>query len=138
VNPTVLVFDDEDDLREVVCRMLQRRGFATLSAGHPAEAVVICQQHPGEIHLLLADLGMPGAIGVELARLARLERPGLPVLFISGMPKADAVRQGVLAEDVPLVQKPFTIDALITAVATIVSEHATRGYPARQGAATSS
>ena len=123
--------------------MLQRRGFATLSAGHPAEAVVICQRHPGEIHLLLADLGMPDAVGVEVARLARLERPGLPVLFISGTAKADAVRQGVLTEDVPLVQKPFTIDGLVTAVAAILGgerlggERAGRAYPARQGATSS-
>jgi DNA-binding response OmpR family regulator len=115
-SPTVLVFDDEEDLREVMCRMLQRRGFDTLGAARPEEAVDICRTHPGEIDVLLADLGMPDAVGVELAREATAIRPHLRVLFVSGLPKDAAVAQGLLPGDAVVVQKPFTTDSLVGAV----------------------
>jgi CheY-like chemotaxis protein len=115
-NPTVLVFDDEDDLRDVMCRMLQRRGFTTLSAGTPDEAIATCRTHPHQIDVLLADLGMPEAIGVQLARQVRALRPTVCVLYISGLPKEAAVRQGLLDEQARVVQKPFTTDSLVTAV----------------------
>jgi len=115
-HPTVLVFDDEDDLREVMCRMLQRRGFTTLSAGAVEDAVSVCKEHEGEIHVLLADLGMPDAIGVGVAREAVAVRPDLRVLYVSGLPKETAVERGLLDDDATVVQKPFTTDSLIEAV----------------------
>ena len=115
-NPTVLVFDDEDDLREVMCRILQRRGFTTLSAGRPAEAVSVCREHSGDIHVLLADLGMPDAIGVQLAREVIAERPQMRVLFVSGLPKEAAVQQGIVEDEANVVQKPFTTAGLVDAV----------------------
>lgn len=121
-RPTVLVFDDEDDLRDIMCRMLERRGFATLPAGDPDDAISVCRLHDGEIHLLLADLGMPDAIGVELARQATAVRPDLRVLYISGLPKEVAVRQGVVDDDVTVVQKPFTTDSLVSAVRGALSD----------------
>lgn len=115
-HPTVLVFDDEDDLRYVMCRMLERRGFTTLPAENPDAAVSVCRRHEGEIHVLLADLGMPAAIGVELARQATAVRPDLRVLYVSGMPKEAAVRQGIVDEGAVVVQKPFTTESLVAAV----------------------
>lgn len=115
-QPTVLVFDDEEDLRDIMCRMLERRGFTTLPAGDPRDAVSVCRRHDGEIHLLLADLGMPDAIGVELAREATAVRPDLRVLYISGLPKESAVQQGIVDDDATVVQKPFTTESLVSAV----------------------
>ncbi|HWH00807.1 MAG TPA: response regulator [Pilimelia sp.] len=115
-NATVLVFDDEDDLRDVMCRMLQRRGFQTLSSGTPEDAVAVCRQHQGDIHVLLADLGMPHAIGVGLARQACQIRPDLRVIYVSGLPHEAAVRQGIVDENAAVVQKPFTTDGLVAAV----------------------
>jgi DNA-binding NtrC family response regulator len=115
-HPTVLVFDDEDDLRDVMCRMLERRGFTTLPTGDPAEAVSVCRRHEGEIHVLLADLGMPNAVGVDLAQQATAVRPDLRVLYVSGLPKEAAVGQGIVDDAATVVQKPFTTDSLVTAV----------------------
>lgn len=115
-QPTVLVFDDEDDLRDIMCRMLERRGFTTLPTADPDDAVSVCRRHDGEIHLLLADLGMPDAIGVELAREVTAVRPGLRVLYISGLPKDVAVRQGIVDDEATVVQKPFTTESLVSAV----------------------
>jgi DNA-binding NtrC family response regulator len=115
-HPTVLVFDDEEDLRDVMCRMLERQGFTALPAGDPQAAVSVCRRHEGEIHVLLADIGMPEGIGAELARRATAVRPDLRVLYVSGLPKESAVRQGIVDDDATVVQKPFTIDGLVSAV----------------------
>jgi DNA-binding NtrC family response regulator len=123
-HPTVLVFDDEDDLRDVMCRMLERRGFTTLPTGDPDDAVSVCRQHDGEIHVLLADLGMPDGTGVELARVATAVRPDMRVLYVSGLPKDAAVRQGIVDDDATVVQKPFTTDSLVTAVRDALSASA--------------
>jgi DNA-binding NtrC family response regulator len=114
--PTVLVVDDEEDLREAMRRMLERRGFATLTAADPAEAEAVCREHGGTIDLLLTDLTLPGASGGELARTATSMRPDLRVLYISGLPKEVAVGRGLVAEEAALVQKPFTSDRLAEAV----------------------
>jgi CheY-like chemotaxis protein len=115
-QPTILVFDDEEDLRDIMCRMLRRGGFTALAAADPVEAVAACRQHDGEIDVLLADLGMPDAIGVEVARETTAMRPGLRVLYVTGLPKDAAVRQGVVDESALVVQKPFTTESLINAV----------------------
>ncbi|OLB66042.1 MAG: response regulator [Actinobacteria bacterium 13_2_20CM_2_72_6] len=119
--PTVLVVDDEEDLREAMRRMLERRGFATLTAADPAEAEAVCRDHGGTIDLLLTDLTLPGASGGDLARTATLMRPDLRVLYISGLPKEVAVGRGLVAEEAALVQKPFTSDRLAEAVRRVLA-----------------
>jgi DNA-binding response OmpR family regulator len=121
---TVLVFDDEEDLLDVMCRMLERRGFAVLPVADAAEAVAVCRRHPGTIDVLLADLGMPEAIGVDLARQVTGARPEIRVLYVSGLPKEAAVRAGIVAEAAIVVQKPFTTDGLVAAVREALSASA--------------
>jgi DNA-binding NtrC family response regulator len=118
--PTVLVVDDEEDLREAMRRMLERRGFATLTAADPAEAEAVCREHGGTIDLLLTDLTLPGASGGELAKTATSMRPELRVLYVSGLPKEVAVGQGLVAEEAAVVQKPFTSDRLAEAVRRVL------------------
>jgi DNA-binding NtrC family response regulator len=113
---TVLVVDDEDDLREVVRRILERKGFTALVAGDAAEAVAVCRAYPGDIHVLLTDLSMPGVRGHELARQAADIRPGLRVVYVSGTSRDLAVAQGLIDEDAAMLQKPFTADTLAAAV----------------------
>jgi DNA-binding NtrC family response regulator len=121
---TVLVVDDEEDLREVIRRILTRRGFDALLSGDSEEAVGVCRDYDGGIDLLLTDLGMPGASGGELAEQAVAIRPGLAVLYISGLPKEVAVGQGLIGEDASLIQKPFTADRLVAAVREALHEPA--------------
>ncbi|MEV1288112.1 response regulator [Micromonospora sp. NPDC049679] len=113
---TVLVVDDEDDLREAMRRMLDRRGFQTLVAAGPVEAESLCEHYDGVIDVLLTDLGMPAASGGDLARTLTRMRPELRVVYVSGLPKEVAVDKGLLGPADPLLQKPFTFDALVTAV----------------------
>jgi CheY-like chemotaxis protein len=120
-RPTVLVVDDEEDLRDIMRRMLERRGYATLVAGDPEEAISVCRAHP-EIAALVTDLTLPGTSGGELAGAASDLRPGLGVVFISGLPKDIAVTKGLVGADALLVKKPFTADALLEALKAVLSQ----------------
>jgi CheY-like chemotaxis protein len=110
--PTVLVVDDEEDLRDAMRRMLERRGFATLTAGDPAEAEAVCRAYDGAIDVLLTDLTLPGASGGEVARLIQAMRPELRVVYVSGLPRDLAIGNGLVGPDAALVQKPFTSERL--------------------------
>ncbi|GAB7041824.1 MULTISPECIES: response regulator [Catenuloplanes] len=114
--PTVLVVDDEEDLRDIMRRMLERKGFTALTAGDADGAIVACRDHDGGIDLLVTDLSMPGVTGREVAEQASAMRPGLRVIYVSGLPKEVAVDKGMVDEHARLLQKPFTTSALIDAV----------------------
>jgi DNA-binding response OmpR family regulator len=123
-RPTVLVVDDEEDLRDIMRRMLERRGFDTLVAGDAVQAIEKCRDHDGDIDVLVTDLGLPGASGGELSRAARELRPGMGVVYISGLPKDMAVAKGLIDDDALLVKKPFTSDLLIDALRLVISQRA--------------
>jgi FixJ family two-component response regulator len=114
--PTALVLDDEEGLREIVCRVLRRAGFTALATGTPEEAIAAAQLEGQRIDVLVTDLGLPTAFGAEVARRLTADRPGLPVVFISGLAKTDAVSRGLLDDDARLVQKPFRRESLLDAV----------------------
>jgi DNA-binding response OmpR family regulator len=123
-RPTVLVVDDEEDLRDIMRRMLERRGFETLVAGDSEQAIETCRDHPGEIDVLITDLGLPGASGGELSRNATALRPQMGVVYISGLPKDIAVTKGLISDDALLVKKPFTSDSLIEALRVVIARPA--------------
>ena len=124
-RPTVLVVDDEEDLRDIMRRMLDRRGFDTLVAGDSEQAIELCRTHPGEIDVLITDLGLPGASGGELSRAATTVRPEMGVVYISGLPKDIAVTKGLISDDALLVKKPFTSDLLIEALRAVITRRGT-------------
>jgi CheY-like chemotaxis protein len=119
-RPTVLVVDDEEDLRDIMRRMLERRGFTTLIAGDSQQAIAVCREYPGDIDVLVTDLGLPGASGGELSRTAAELRPKMQVVYISGLPREIAVADGLIAEDALLVKKPFTTERLIEALRSVL------------------
>lgn len=123
-RPTVLVVDDEEDLRDIMRRMLERRGFDTLVAPDSETAIATCRDHEGSIDVLITDLGLPGASGGELSRAATSVRPGMGVVYISGLPKDIAVTKGLIGEDALLVKKPFTSDLLIEALRLVIAQRA--------------
>ncbi|MET0418980.1 MAG: response regulator [Actinoplanes sp.] len=123
-RPTVLVVDDEEDLRDIMRRMLERRGFATLIAGDAPQAITACREHPGEIDILVTDLGLPGVSGGDLSRSATELRPGMQVVYISGLPKDIAVADGLIGEDALLVKKPFSTESLVQALRSVIAERA--------------
>ncbi|WP_127498384.1 response regulator [Actinoplanes solisilvae] len=121
-RPTVLVVDDEEDLRDIMRRMLERRGFDTLIAGDSQQAITACREHPGDIDILVTDLGLPGVSGGELSRSATKLRPSMSVVYISGLPKEIAVADGLIGEDALLVKKPFSSEVLVKTLRTVLGE----------------
>ena len=117
---TVLVVDDEEDLRDIIRRMLMRRGYDVLAAGTAAAATAVVQEHDGPIDVLVTDLRLPDGGGGELARAVTAVRPAVGVVYISGTTKDLAVADGAVDEDALLVKKPFTAELLITAVGQVL------------------
>ena len=110
---TILLVEDEEMVRNLARTVLKMHGFAVLEAANGDEALLICQQYDGPIHLLLTDVVMPRMSGKELAeRLARI-RPDMPVLYMSGYPDQAIMNHGVVEGDIALIGKPFTPDALV-------------------------
>ncbi len=105
---TILLVEDEDGVRELARDILQAEGYTVLDASHGRAALVVCNQHPSSIHLLITDVVMPEMSGRELAeRLAAL-RPEMKVVYMSGYTEHAVVHHGVLDPDTAFLQKPFT------------------------------
>jgi PAS domain S-box-containing protein len=117
---TVLLVEDEDEVRAAVCESLQLRGYTVLKARHGKEALLVCRRHEGPIHLLLTDVVMPQMTGPELAQRASTLHPEMRVLYISGY-TSDALHQRNMMEPgTAFLQKPFTPDALARQVRTML------------------
>ena len=105
---TVLVAEDDDLLRPLASELLRKLGYHVLEARDSAEALKAARGHPGEIHLIVSDVVMPGGGGFELAKQIRAERPTMRVLFMSGYTDEAVVRHGLLERGLNYLQKPFT------------------------------
>jgi signal transduction histidine kinase/ActR/RegA family two-component response regulator len=109
---TVLLVEDEDQLRAVVAETLRQAGYTVLEAQNGDEAIGYCTRHGGRIDLLLADVIMPGLSGRRVFDVAKSIRSDLAVLFMSGYTDEAILRHGVLQAKVPFLQKPFTSSKL--------------------------
>ena len=83
-SETILVVEDQDELRSLICEVLEDAGHTVLAAANGLEALARAESHGGAVDLLLTDVVMPGMNGRELAERLTALRPGLRVLFVSG------------------------------------------------------
>jgi len=118
---TLLVVEDDAQVRQVTVRALERGGYRVLVAASGREAQEAFRERPGRVDLLLTDVMMPGMGGHELALALQRERPGLPVLYISGYAPDFLVERRALGEGLPLLQKPFTSEALLARVRELLA-----------------
>ncbi len=107
-SETVLVVEDEEVVRALVREILQAARYSVLEAANGAEALALCEKHPGPIHLLVTDLVMPGMSGRELARFLVPLRRGMKVLYMSGYSVDTLFEGGVPEAGSAFLQKPFT------------------------------
>ncbi len=110
---TILVAEDDPDLRKLIAEVLRREGYHVLPAAHAQEALQICQEYPGRIDLLLTDVVMPALGGRELAEQALGRRPSLKVLYMSGYADRAVVENGILPREEVFLEKPFTKETLL-------------------------
>lgn len=112
----VLVVDDEQGLRDLVCRTLQSEGYNTLEAVHGADALRVMETAPQPVNLVVTDVVMPGMDGRELGRRLSQRWPDLPILYISAYDVNDIFRRGSPHSSAPFLQKPFQLEELVTTV----------------------
>jgi two-component system, cell cycle sensor histidine kinase and response regulator CckA len=121
---TVLLVEDECMVRAYTGHVLRERGYQVLEAADGSEALKLCTEHPGPLHLLLTDVVLPRLSGRELAERTTALRPGLRVLYISGYTGDTVLRHGVIQEDVQFLAKPFSPKALAGKVREVLDSPA--------------
>jgi PAS domain S-box-containing protein len=117
---TVLLAEDDEILRPLTRGVLEKLGYTVVSAANAEAAVALADRHVGPIHLLIADVVMPGASGRELARRLAQTRPDTRVLYISGYTDDAIVHHGMLEPGLAFLQKPFTPSALARKVREVL------------------
>jgi two-component system, cell cycle sensor histidine kinase and response regulator CckA len=109
----ILVVDDDDSLRAMMAEHLRDLGFTVLEAADPVAALGIVGDASQTVDLVVTDLVMPKMSGPHFVERLRELRPKVRILRVSGYPRQHHPR---LSADVPFLQKPFTLEALETAV----------------------
>jgi two-component system cell cycle sensor histidine kinase/response regulator CckA len=117
---TILLVDDDDMVRELAREALRMSGYTVLEARRGEEALQICEQQTGPIHLLLTDVMIPGMGGRDLARQAARLRPEMKRLFISADQDEQAARHRRREKRLPFVSKPFSPQALVQKVREVL------------------
>lgn len=118
---TILIVEDEIAILNLSNTMLEKLGYRTLAANTAEEALNIAGEHGGKIHLLLTDVVMPGMKGRDLADTFHSLYPDIKILFMSGYTANVIEHQGILAEDVNFIQKPFSFKDLATKVFEVLN-----------------
>jgi nitrogen-specific signal transduction histidine kinase/ActR/RegA family two-component response regulator len=123
---TILVVEDEAQVREFACRVLQAHGFQCVEAANGVEALDIVRERGETIKAVVTDVVMPGLGGGALAKRLAETRPRLPVLFTSAYSAEEVVRRGLITADAPFLQKPFSPQALVAKLQDLPGRTRTR------------
>ena len=130
-SETILVVEDQEDVRSLVRQSLSRHGYDVLTAASPSEAQRIAESR--RIDLLLTDVVMPGMSGRALARTLQRSAPHLRVLYMSGYADDAVLRHGLIEAGLDLLQKPFSIKTLAARVRQVLDTEPPNGGPAGVG-----
>jgi CheY-like chemotaxis protein len=106
-NETILVVEDQDQLRKMAVRVLRNYGYEVIEAANPEDALLNSERHAGPIHLMLTDVIMPGMTGPELADRIKPLRPQMEIVYMSGYSQ-----HTTLDFDGAFLPKPFSPEAL--------------------------
>jgi two-component system, cell cycle sensor histidine kinase and response regulator CckA len=111
-SETILLVEDEDSVRIMISKILRNRGYKVLEAPQGNEALQICEQYAGPIHLMVTDVVMPQMSGRDLAECLKPLRREMKVLYMSGYPDNAIVQHGMLEKGTAFLQKPFSLNEL--------------------------
>ncbi len=118
----MLLVEDEEGVRSLSRQVLQGCGYTVLEARDGAEALRLCAEHEGPVHLLVTDVVMPQFGGRILAERLMGVKPGMKVLYLSGYTDDAVVRHGVLEAETAFLQKPFTPGILAQKVREVLDQ----------------
>jgi two-component system cell cycle sensor histidine kinase/response regulator CckA len=121
-SETILLAEDEQSVRAITALLLETLGYRVLKASTGEEALRLAEASREKIHLLMADVVMPGLSGRELAEVLQSRDPNLKVLFQSGYTDDAVLRYGIVHAEVAFLPKPFTLDALARKVREVLDE----------------
>jgi nitrogen-specific signal transduction histidine kinase len=121
-SETILVVDDEEEVRNLVSEMLRFQGYKVLEAPNASNALVIFEKYCTSVDLILTDVVMPQMSGPELMEKLHASYPDVKVLFMSGYTDNVVVKHGLLSEEGNFIQKPFSSALLIQKVRTILDQ----------------
>lgn len=119
-NETILVVEDDEAVRKLAVRVLEKQGYTVLEAQQGNEALNVCQQRKEPFHLILVDVVMPDLSGRQLIESFKQIRQDFKVLYMSGYTDNAIVHHGVLEKGVNFIQKPFTFDGLARKVREVL------------------
>jgi PAS domain S-box-containing protein len=118
---TILVVEDQEEVRRFACEVLRGAGYRVIEAPGGPQALREAERFPEAIHLLLTDVVMPGMSGPDTAERLKSIRPGIEVVYVSGYTDNAVAHSGVLDPGVAYLAKPFSPEALIAKVREVLS-----------------
>jgi PAS domain S-box-containing protein len=121
-SETVLLVEDEPEVRSLTSLILSRMGYRVLTVEHGAAALEIWKQRSAEVDVLLTDVIMPQMSGVELAQQLRAQDPELRVLFMSGYTDDMIARHGLRPGEISILEKPFTAESLASKLRNVLDK----------------
>jgi signal transduction histidine kinase/ActR/RegA family two-component response regulator len=122
-NETILVVEDEEEVRKLVARSLKKQGYKVFEASQGKEALSLCEKQGGPIHLMVTDVVMPEMTGMELAKHIKQVYPDMKVLYMSGYnPDRVAIDCENLEKGIEFIQKPFEVYKLARKVREVLDK----------------
>jgi len=118
---TILLVEDDEAVRRLLCTVLERAGYTVLATGDVDQALTICREHDGTLDLLLTDLVLPKMDGRQLSEKARSVRSDMKVVYMSGYAGNAVVHHGVLGPDAAFIEKPVAPGVLLERIGTFLS-----------------
>jgi two-component system, cell cycle sensor histidine kinase and response regulator CckA len=118
---TILLAEDNEQVRQLAHTILKARGYTVLAAGNGEQALETAAGHDGNIHMVVTDVVMPGMNGQDLYEKVRKSYPDIKVLYMSGYTSNVIAHHGILEQGIQFIQKPFTVKGLATRVRQVLN-----------------
>jgi signal transduction histidine kinase len=119
-SETVLVVEDDGEVRRLICGILRGKGYRVLESTKGDEAIALARSHAGPVNLVVADVILPEMSGPEVVRHLAERKPEIRALYISGYTDEAMLRHGMLDSGVAFLSKPFLPEALVRKVREVL------------------